>query len=674
MTTPARLLPLFTRNHEGGRSSMTCLYRCGDACDQPVPNTSDNEYFGDIVAAGVSRRAALRVGGAGAAVVGLTAWSMPSVAAAPASPAAAAGLAGKPAKGRALGFTGIAPTPSTVDEVKVPEGFDWAPIISWGDPLFATTPKFDFDNQSAAAQREQAGYNADYTQFMHGGAGNNGAHKGLLAFNNEYTNDELMFRGVKSSADLTEEQLDIVLAAHGITITEVARRDANSPWRWVQGGKRNRRIHTDTPFAVDGPAAGSAHLKTSEDPTGKLVLGTLNNCAGGETPWGTYLSGEENVNQYFNAVGAPDADGKLKRYGITSAGRGFERVRDRFSVVTEPNEVNRFGWIVEVDPEDPTSTPVKHTAMGRFKHEGATVTLTADGRVAAYMGDDERFDYIYKFLSKKKYVEGDKKHNLTLLSEGDLYVAKLAGDGAADGEYDGTGQWLPLVVDGVSKVPGFSVEEVLIWTRLAADKVGPTKMDRPEDVQPNPVNGRIYAAMTNNTARTPEQIDEANPRAKNKHGHVTEFTETGGDHAALTFTWKIVLVAGDPTDPQTYFNGYDKSEVSPISCPDNVAFDAAGNLWISTDGMPGTLNYCDALYVMPLEGADKGKLQQFLSVPVGAETCGPTILGPDSVIVAVQHPGEVTGASPENVVSHFPYRGDGQPRPSVIHAYRRHGK
>ncbi|MFW5472999.1 PhoX family protein [Knoellia sp. CPCC 206450] len=675
MTTPARLLPLFTRSHEGGRSSMTCQYRCGNACDQDVPNTSDNTYFGDLVAAGVSRRAALRAGSAGAALVGLTAWTMPSAAAAPASRATGAGTGAAGAgKGGALGFTGIAPTPANVDAVKVPEGFDWAPVISWGDPLFAGTPAFDFDNQTPAAQREQAGYNCDYVQFMQGGPGDNGAHRGLLAFNNEYTNDELMFRGVGSSADLTDEQLEIVQAAHGITVTEVARRNANSPWRWVQGGRRNRRIHTDTPFAVDGPAAGSVHLRTSDDPSGERVLGTLNNCAGGETPWGTYLSGEENFNQYFNSTGAPDPQGRLKRYGITSGGRGWERVQDRFSVVAEPNEVNRFGWIVEVDPQDPSSTPVKHTALGRFKHEGATVTLTADGRVAAYMGDDERFDYIYKFLSRDTYREGDKRHNMRLLSEGDLYVARLAGDGAADGEYDGTGEWLPLVVDGVSKVPGFTVEEVLVWTRLAADKVGPTKMDRPEDVQPNPVNGRIYAAMTNNTARTPAQIDEANPRASNKHGHVTEFTEAGGDHGALTFTWKIVLVAGNPDDPQTFFNGYDKSEVSPISCPDNVAFDREGNLWISTDGMPGTLNYCDALYVMPLEGAEKGRLQQFLSVPVGAETCGPVILGPDSVMVAVQHPGEVGNASPDNVVSHFPYRGDGQPRPSVIHAYRRHGR
>ncbi len=667
MTAPARLLPLFTRSHEGGRSPMTCQYRCGNACDMDVPNTSDNEYFGDIVAAGVSRRAALRAGGAGAALVGLTAWGMPAAAAAPV-PAAA------PAKGRktALGFTGIAPTPASVDALVVPEGFRWAPVISWGDPLFADTPAFDFDNQSVQAQREQAGYNADYVQFMQGGKGNKGAHKGLLAFNNEYTNDELMFRGVSSSADLTDEQLRIVQAAHGLTVTEVARRNAGAPWRWVQGGERNRRIHTDTPFAVDGPAAGSVHLRTSEDPTGTRILGTLNNCAGGETPWGTLLSGEENFNQYFRATGAPDPQGRLKRYGITSGGRGWERVQDRFSVLAEPNEVNRFGWIVEVDVDDPTSTPVKHTALGRFKHEGATVALTADGRVAAYMGDDERFDYIYKFLSSGTYREGDKKHNMTLLSEGDLYVARLVGDGTADGEYDGTGQWIPLIEDGVSKVPGFTVEEVLIWTRLAADQVGPTKMDRPEDVQPNPVNGRVYAAMTNNTSRKPSQVDEANPVANNKHGHVTEFTEAGGDHGALTFTWKIVLIAGDPGDPQTYYNGYDKSEVSPISCPDNVAFDKAGNLWISTDG--NKLGHADGLYAMPLEGADKGKLEQFLSVPVGAECCGPVIVNEDSVFVAVQHPGEVDGASPENVVSHFPYRGDGQPRPGVVHAYRRHGR
>ena len=216
-----------------------------------------------------------------------------------------------------------------------------------------------------------------------------------------------------------------------------------------------------------------------------------------------------------------------------------------------------------------------------------------------------------------------------------------------------------------------SVEEVLIWTRLAADKVGPTKMDRPEDVQPNPRTGKVYAAMTNNTRRTPEQVDEANPRPANKHGHVLELTEDGGDHTGTTFTWKLVLIAGEPDDPETYFLGYDKSEVSRISCPDNLAFDNDGHLWISTDGQPGTIGACDGLFRMPLRGAEKGHLEQFLSVPTGAECCGP-VIGNDArwVVVAVQHPGEVDGASPDNVASEYPYLGDEQPRPGVLTAWR----
>lgn len=405
---------------------MTCQYRCGNACDQAVPNTSDNEYFGDLVADGVSRRVALRAGGAGAALVGLTAWGMPSAAAAPSAAPAAAGAGAKGrGKDNGLGFTGIAPTPATVDAVKVPEGFAWAPIISWGDPLFKDTPAFDFDNQTAAAQREQAGYNCDYTQFMHGGPGNKGAHKGLLAFNNEYTNDEpdvprrqVLRRphrrpGSRSSSQPTASPSPRSSAATptrrgagsraagataASTPTPRSRSTARPPVRSTSARRRTRRAS-----ASSAPSTTARAARPRGGPT----------CPARRTSTST-----------STPPAPPTPRARLKRYGITSAGRGWERVRDRFSVVTEPNEVNRFGWIVEVDPEDPTSTPVKHTAMGRFKHEGATVTLTADGRVAAYMGDDERFDYIYKFISKGRYTKGDKRRNMRLLSEGDLYVAK----------------------------------------------------------------------------------------------------------------------------------------------------------------------------------------------------------------------------------------------------------
>ncbi len=648
---------------------MTCRYRCGDACFKAVPNASSNEYFGDVVA-GLSRRSMLQAGGVGAVALGLSAWGV-------ANPSDAGAHVQAPARAsrHRSAFDPIASTPADVDDVIVPRGYRWSPIISWGDPITRSAPDFDFDNQSVEGQKNQAGYNCDYTTLMPDGSRGNRRNRGVLTFNNEYTNDQLMFRDIGGSEDLTDEQIQIVMAAHGMTIVEVARRNKHSAWRYRQDGARNRRIHTLTEFTMDGPAAGHSSLRTSADSTGTKVLGTLNNCAGGDTPWGTVLSGEENFNQYFNTTGAPDSDGALARYGITSSGRGWERVESRFSVVDEPHEVNRFGWVIEVDPDDPHSTPVKHTAMGRFKHEGATIRIADSGHAVAYMGDDERFDYLYKFVSRERYRRNDKHHNMRLLSEGDLYVAKFTGDGFEDGVSDGGGEWIPLVLGTKSCVPGFSVEEVLIHTRLAADVVGPTKMDRPEDVQPSPKTGRVYVALTNNTKRTPAAIDEANPRANNKFGHVLELRERHDDPTARRFRWKLVLIAGDPSDPVTYFSGFDKGEVSPISCPDNVAFDESGNLWIATDGMPGTLQACDGLFMMPVAGSDKGHVQQFLSVPVGAECCGPVVRMEDNtILVAVQHPGEVDDASPDNVVSTFPYRGDSQPRPSVIHVrQRRHG-
>jgi uncharacterized protein len=284
-----------------------------------------------------------------------------------------------------------------------------------------------------------------------------------------------------------------------------------------------------------GPAAGSELLRTSADPSGHRPVGTFGNCAGGTTPWGTVLSGEENFNAYFRDAGTPPAAQAeaYRRYGVTgSKGRGWERVDPRFDTTNEPNEPNRFGWIVELDPSDPTSAPRKLTALGRMKHEGATTALAYDGRVVVYMGDDERFDYTYKFVSRKRFRRGSgadaQRHNRTLLEDGDLYVARFVGDGDDDGLHDGRGEWLPLVLDGRSQVPGMTLEQVLIWTRLAADRVGATKMDRPEDVETNPVNGKVYLACTNNSNRTAAQVDEANPRPANKHGHIVEISPRRG--------------------------------------------------------------------------------------------------------------------------------------------------
>ncbi|WP_457254015.1 PhoX family protein [Pedococcus sp. P5_B7] len=663
-------LPLLTV-HQGGRSAMTCHFKCDDACSKPIPNQTDHGYFGDLVAAGASRRAILKGSGLVAAVVGLgTLTGVQSAAAATGSAPSGASAAARGTKSP-FGFAAIAPQPAGTDKVVIPDGFEWSTIVAWGDPILADAPAFDFEHQSAAAQEGQFGYNNDYTTLVRG----RDETRGTLVCNNEYTNDELMFRGYTGSASLTPEQIRITMAAHGMSVVELRRKNATAPWRYVKGAAANRRVTATTPFAFDGPAAGHRLLKTTADPSGTRVLGTFGNCSGGLTPWGTVLSGEENFNGYFSAATAPaDQTDAYKRYGLTgSKGRGWERVDSRFDATREPNEVNRFGWVVELDPSDPSSTPVKHTALGRLKHEGANVTVAPDGRVVAYLGDDERFDYLYKFVSHGRFRPGSsdkaRAHNLTLLSSGDLYVAKFTGDGFADGISDGSGQWLPLVVDNESKVAGFTHEEVLIWTRLAADKVGPTKMDRPEDVEPNLVNGRTYVVCTNNTSRQPSQIDEANPRANNKHGHIIEITPTAGDDTTASFTWKIVLIAGDPTDPTTYFNGYDRTEVSPISCPDNIAFDHDGNMWIATDG--NALGTCDGMYLFPLSGPHQGHLQQFLSVPAYSECCGPLVTwDQQTVLAAVQHPGETTGASPAAPQSQFPYLGGGQPRPAVIQIHR----
>ncbi len=689
--SPRRPLPLLTSPHKGGRTALTCRFRCGNQCAHDVLNTSENAYFGDVVAEVMSRRGVLRAGTLGALAIGVGVTAAAPALADPGADAAAQADAETSGFGHGGGggltFTPV--PPNTDDRVTVPQGYETAPVVRWGDPVLPDAPAFDFENQTAAAQAKQFGYNNDFVAFFP-----LGVQRGLLWVNHEYTDENLMFRGYTNGDAATEEQIRIALAAHGGSVVEIERVGRTGRWKLVTRGRRryNRRVTAQTPMRFTGPAAGSDLLKTSADPAGTTPVGMLNNCAGGTTPWGTVLSGEENFNQYFvNGNGVPEAQKPfLSRYGVSpttgipNGSRRFDRVEERFDLAKHPNEVNRFGWIVEIDPFDPDSTPVKRTALGRLAHEGATTTLARDGRVVAYMGDDSRFEYVYKFVSKKRYIPGFDRHNRTLLDEGTLYVAKFTGDSPAseidgsgrlpaDGRFDGSGQWIPLVTGDISHVPGMTAQEVLVYTRVAADKVGATKMDRPEDVERNPVTGGVYVALTNNSSRAPAQVDEANPRPANKHGHVLEISELRNDAGATSFTWSLPLVCGDPNDPSTYFAGFDKTKVSPISCPDNVAFDAEGNLWIATDG--NQLGANDGLFAMPVRGPERGHLRQFLSVPVGAETCGP-LVSPDqrSVFTAIQHPGETNGATPEAPTSHWPDGGTSQPRPAVVVTWHGQGK
>ncbi len=675
LTPQRRSLPMADLVH-GNRSAVTCHLRCGDACFGEAPNVTQTTYFRDIAAQALSRRTVLGTTAVGAASVVLSPGLSGSAAAATIT-GRGRGPADPPRPG-GLRFRAIESVPATVDDITVPGGFRWDPIIRWGDPITRRAPEFDPDNQNHGAQAQQFGYNCDYLDII---VTDRRGRRALLVANHEYTNEEIMFPPTMSA----EEVVRTTWAAHGMSVVELTRRGAGETWEYDPTSRLNRRITLDTVFAVDGPAAGTSLLRTAEDPTGRRVRGTMNNCSGGTTPWGTVLSGEENFNQYFSAAGTSAEE---QRYGLAPSGdsRNWRSVDSRWDAVANPNEPHRFGWVVEVDPEDPRSTPVKHTAMGRFKHEGANVIVNGDGRVVAYMGDDERFDYVYRFVSRDRYRPGgsrrDRDRNKMLLSEGDLSVARFTGDGLEDGVSDGTGEWLPLTVDGTSVVPGMTTEQVLVYTRLAADKVQPTKMDRPEDVEPNYVNGFIYVACTNNTDRgkpDKEGPTEPNPRPANKDGHVVEMAPTGDDHTAATFAWNLFLICGDEASAGRYFGGW-TGPVSPIACPDNVAFDSEGNLWVSTDGQPSAIAKSDGLFKVPVAGPERGHVQQFLAVPTGAETCGPVIHDKDgSVFVAVQHPGEDgTYAEPQSFFPDYvapsdpPELGEfAGPRPSVVQVTRR---
>lgn len=564
------------------------------------------------------------------------------------------------------------------DLIKVPQNYVSNTLLRWGDPILPGAPAFDLSNQSKQSQSQQFGYNCDFVcyfpleiSFPLTGKENLAAtNRGLLTVNHEYVNPELMLPGYSSSAP-TQAQAEVTIAAHGLSVVEV-RRDNNGNWSYVQNSTYNRRITGETTMELTGPAAGSDLLKTSGDPTGRSVQGMFNNCGGGFTPWGTLLTCEENFNQYFaNRNSMADSDPRKAvhtRYGLTAGASElkWETFFPRFNLATEPNEAFRFGWVVEIDPYNPNWVPKKRTALGRFKHEAATVTKSADNRAVVYSGDDERFDYMYKFVSANA-ISPNREENFSILDSGTLYVAKFNDD-------DGTGVWIPLVA-GQGALANWSQAQILINTRGAGDAVGATKMDRPEDIERNPVNGKVYAAFTNNTQRGTANLpgpNAANPRPVNRHGHIIEILERNNDAGATTFTWEIFMLCGDPRNmgDRTYFAGLNplaaRRFVSPLSCPDNISFDTSGNLWIATDGMPSNLPGNDGIFAVATEGRDRGIVRQFLSSVMGCETASLFIAQDDrTMFVSIQHPGE--GSTLANPSSRFPdYSQSLPPRPSVI--------
>ena len=659
------------------------------------------QYFGSILEQRLSRRQFFAGAGVVTTIASLPTLSLPAIANTPVQRAVA---------------TAIEPT--RADELIMAAGLRGDLLIRAGDALFDGAAPIDgktmqslewLDQDAGKRQEKLFGTNNDALAFF---PLNATGTTGVLCVNHEYVMADLSFsEWPKAGPNRAEarqawiksrpQAVDWMQAAHGVSVVQVEK--AAQGWRTISSGPLTRRITANTPMEIRGPARGHELMRTNADPSGAVALGTFGNCAGGKTPWGTYLTAEENIQDYFGSAKswADKTEDKAtveahRRWPLRErSAYGWDLVDARFDIRQEPREPLRHGWIVEIDPQNPTSPPKKRTALGRFCHEGANTILTRDARVAAYMGDDAKFEYVYKFVSRNRYNAKDRDANLELLDDGTLYVARF--------DASGRGEWLPLVHDEkgpLNSRNGFSSQaEVVIKCRAAADVLGATPMDRPEDVEPSPITGRVYMALTKNDERQTANksfngrtVDfgpnPANPRPQNDFGHIVELIEDDNDAASTSFTWNLFLLAGDPRKPQakfltdadaiaagalnredTYYAGFaDRSKVSPIACPDNLGFDPTGRLWVVTDADTGLIGN-NGCYVVPTNGPERGYLRQVVSAPVGAEICGCEFT-PDgkTLFLAIQHPGE--GGTVDAPVSHWP-DGNGLPARSAVVAISR---
>jgi len=554
----------------------------------------------------------------------------------------------------------------------VPPGYAAQVVVRWGDPILPGAPAFVPGHADPDGHEKQFGYDNDFLAFMPLPRGTTSASHGLLCSNHERCTPQLMWPGMTAQTfakQMTAEQCAYEMASQGFSVVEI--RSEGGQWRVVQESRFNRRITARSArIRIAGPAAGHKRMQTRADPEGRLAIGTLNNCAGGVTPWGTVLTCEENIHSYFtgDAVKHPEA-AAFKRYDINGRGRYlWGRHFDRFHLDKEPNEPNRFGWVVEIDPYDPDSTPVKRTALGRFKHEGATAVVSHDSRVVVYMGDDERFEYLYKFVSAGRFRVGNLGANRDLLDQGTLYVARF--------EANGKMRWLPMVhgQGPLTAANGFASQaDVVIEARRAADLLGATTMDRPEDVETNPATGRVYVVLTNNTARKPDQVNPANPRPNNRWGQIIEIVppreKDAADHTATECAWEFFLIAGDPSDPKQSARYAGPVSVNGwLACPDNVAFDPRGRIWIATDGQDDAAGIADSVYAADTWGPGRGITRLFFNGPRGAEICGPCFTpNGNTLFVAVQHPADEKDSTYDHPSTRWPDFKDGMPpRPAVL--------
>ena len=625
--------------------------------DDLTSNPSPNPHIHEV--AGVTRRAVL--GG------GLVAAATAIFGGGPLSQLVGPSVAGAHGARPLLGFTPVGP--STLDDVVVPPGYEVQVLVPWGTPLNGRTPAFRFDGTNTAAdQAKQVGTSHDGMWFFplskgghgyeHDGRHGSKATRGLLVLNHEFADQETGLPA--SSQTMTPENVRKLQNAQGVSVVELELKHG----RWQQvPGRYNRRITSGTPTQLTGPAAGHPLLRTPSDPTGKKVKGTANNCASGYTPWGTYLTCEENYNAYFGTSSTGFAPTPLEaRYGFSANGFGpswFE-ADSRFDLRVEQNEANRFGWVVEIDPFDPKSTPKKRTALGRIKHENAEFAEARDGRAIIYSGDDERNEYLYKYVSAQpwRHMLGRGK---SPLDEGTLHVAVFSDDATA-GDGAGVGTWVPLTMANpvLAAEFGGDLGAMLVNARRAADLVGATKMDRPEWVTVSKTTrGRAAVTLTNNSARV--AVDEANPRPGNPYGHVIVWDEDRGDHAATSFRWRILVLAGDPAN-EAAAKGPVSDDIDAFGAPDGLWFSPEGRLWIQTDGSQPIACNNQMLCCDP----STGEVRRFLVGPKGCEITGITAT-PDgeTLFVNVQHPGEGAPADDPSAVSDWPDR-RGRPRAATL--------
>lgn len=608
----------------------------------PKNEASDFEKISQTV---LSRRSFLGKGVA----FGATAFVMGTTALSPAPASAASSR---------LKFEPVAA--NELDTITVPNEFDWHIVTTWGEPLWSKGVPFDQETRGTAASQELAvGDNADGMSLFQDG------DKNILVSNNEYVNRSIIYGNRESKKPETADDVNKGMAGHGITVAEITQKEGK--WGVVIDSPYNRRITANTPTDITGPARGHAMMKTAADPKGELALGTWNNCGNGRTPWGTYLTCEENFNGYFSSSDENyKPSPEMKRYGIGNKDWGYAwaTVDDRFDISKNPNEPNRFGYIVEFDPLDPKSPLKRRTALGRFKHENAELVVADNGQIVVYLGDDERGEFLYKFVSAGKFTEGGDNSNL--LDDGTLYVAKFSDDMS--------GKWLPLT----PATTGMSLADISILTRQAASKVGATTMDRPEWVAVNPNKVEAYVALTNNKNRgkkpnaggdeTP--VGGPNPRAANHYGQIVRWTPANADHASDSFEWNFFVVAGNPTVHNDAYGGSKNVNAENMfNSPDGLAFDASGLLWIQTDG-----NYSNEKDFagmgnnqMLLADPETGEIKRFLVGPKECEITGfAWSADRKTVFIAVQHPGEKGN-------SHYPDGGMTVPRSTVIGISRKDG-